>query len=76
MSDKEKIARLVKQVSLTISYERGAICAVDCLYQWEAGLLEDTILAWKRYLVEHRESRGHSETERYGAWVPAIPVKA
>ena len=74
MKDKEKIANLIKRVSTELNYERGAICAVDCLLQWELGLLNDTILAWERYLDEVKNKDGHTDTLRPGAWVPAIPL--
>lgn len=45
MKDKERIANLIKRVSTETTWERGAICAVDCLLQWELELLNDTILA-------------------------------
>lgn len=74
MKDKERIANLIKRVSTETTWERGAICAVDCLLQWELGLLNDTILAWERFLKEVKNKEGQSNELRHGAWVPAIPL--
>lgn len=74
MKDKERIANLIKRVSTELSYERGAICAVDCLLQWEFGLLNDTITAWERFLTEVKNKDSHTSEMRHGAWVPAIPL--
>jgi hypothetical protein len=74
MKDKKLIADLIKRVSTELNYERGAICAVDCLLQWELGLLNDTILAWERFLKEVKNKEGSASELRHGAWVPAIPL--
>lgn len=71
---KEEIANLVKLVAKACGYESAAICAVDCLLQWRDGQLDDTMKAWGRYLDETRRGDGHTDTERHGAWVPAIPL--
>lgn len=74
MNEKLEIANLVKLVSQTINDERAAKCAYDCLMQWNDGHLGDTILAWHRHLKEHKNNQGHTDTERNGVWVPAIPL--
>jgi hypothetical protein len=76
MRDNERIVNLIKKISTEINYERGAICAVDCLLQWELGLLTNTILAWENYLAEVKNKEGHTTELRHGAWVPAIPLTA
>jgi len=70
---KEELANLIKQVSQEISMERGAVCAVDCLLQWRDGKLEETILAWRKYVQERRNGEPHTDENRHGAWCPAIP---
>lgn len=75
MKNKEHIANLIKRVSTELSYERGAVCAVDCLLQWELGLLNETIIAWERHLIEAKNVEGYSSCFRHGAWVPAIPLQ-
>jgi hypothetical protein len=74
MKDKEQTTDIIERVSTEISYEHGAICAVDCLRQWELGLLNDTILAWKRFLKEVKNKEGSASELRHGAWVPANPL--
>ena len=65
------IADLVKRVAGKAGFERAAVCSVDCLLQWEDGLLDDTIVAWERFLVKDEGIISN----RHGAWVPAIPLK-
>lgn len=74
MNDKIRIAYIVRRVSIEKNFERGVICAWDCLHQWELGLLDETILAWERYLNEIKSGEGHTDTLRHNAWVPAIPL--
>lgn len=74
MKDKDRIIDLIKRVSTETTWERGAVCAVDCLHQWELGLLNDTITAWERFIEEVKNKQGQSDELRHGAWVPAIPV--
>jgi hypothetical protein len=70
----EKLAQLVKKVSLELNWERGAVCAHDCLMQWSKGRLEETMQAWERHLDEVKNNLPHTDTSRNGAWVPAIPL--
>lgn len=71
---KQELADLIKQVATEVNTERAAVCAVDCLLQWKAGYLVETIEAWKRFLKEKQNNEGHTDTQRHGAWVPAIPL--
>ncbi len=71
---RDTIAALVRQISLEISDERASKCAYDCLMQWDSGCLDETILAWQRYIQEFKDKSGHCETQRHGIWVPAIPL--
>lgn len=73
-SKQKELAILVKRVSLELNFERGAVCAHDCLMQWDDGRLEETMKAWERYLDEVKNDQPHSDTNRNGAWVPAIPL--
>lgn len=75
MNTKIEIAELIKEVDINCGSERAAKCAYDCLYQWEAGQLKETMDVWKSYIIEHKNKSGHTETERNGIWVPAIPLK-
>lgn len=74
MKEQEQIANLVREVAMSMGYERAAICAVDCLLQWKLGLLNETIEAWSRFLKEIANQEPHTDTQRHGAWVPAIPM--
>ena len=76
MSYQVAIAELVQKVAFGLSMERGAICAVDCLRQWDEGgkkLLQRTIQVWEERLAKPDGS--HTDAERHGAWVPAIPLE-
>ena len=76
MSPQIGIAELVRRVATEISMERGAICAVDCLRQWDEGgkkLLKRTIQVWEERLAKPDGS--YTDAERHGAWVPAIPLE-
>jgi hypothetical protein len=56
---------------------KTAMCARDCLYQDIEGgkhLLNETLDAWDGYIDDVLANRGTTETERHGAWVPAIPL--
>ena len=75
MDEQIQIADLVKQISSEVNFERGAVCAVDCLMQWNAGQLYDTLIAWRSYLDNFKNKKPHEETPRYGAWVPAIAYR-
>ena len=70
-----EISDLVRRVSSECDYERGAVCASDCLLQWKDGKLKDTIDAWNSYLEEKRKKASHCMEFRHGAWVPSIPIK-
>lgn len=68
---------LIRRVAAECGYERAAVCASDCLLQWESGgdkLFDDTYSAWERYLVEKIGGQPHSSCNRWDAWVPAIPL--
>lgn len=71
---KEEIAALVQAIARECGHERAAVCAVDCLLQWRDEQLDETIAAWRRWIIEKRNGDGHTQTERHGAWVPAIPM--
>jgi hypothetical protein len=72
---KQKIIDLIEAVTAACGYERGVVCARDCLYQWKDGLIDETIEAWNRYLTELKNKDGsHTDENRHGAWVPAIPL--
>lgn len=73
VKDREAIAEVVKKVSVSCGYERGAVCAVDCLLQWKANELPQTLQAWLRHIDETQWHESHTDTQRHGAWVPAIP---
>ncbi|KKN96702.1 hypothetical protein LCGC14_0163460 [marine sediment metagenome] len=71
------IADLAQKIAEYKGDERGVVCAVDCLRQWDAGgkkLLERTIRVWEKRLAKSDGS--HTEAHRHGAWVPAIPLEA
>lgn len=70
-----EISDLIRRVSSECDYERGAICASDCLLQWKDGKLKDTIEAWRSYLEEKKNKTSYAMEFRHGAWVPAIPLK-
>ena len=75
-STAEALGIFVQNVTAKLGPERGAVCAVDCLLQWADGgtpLLMKTIDAWKRHLEEVKDGGPHSDENRHGAWVPAIP---
>ena len=57
----EDIVSLVKSVSEKCGYERSAICAVDCLLQWNEGFLDENIAVWKEYLDELKQDSGWIE---------------
>jgi len=69
------IADLAERVQKAKGWERGFICARDCLLTWnnhgDGEILTKTVQAWDSYLSE---TDSHTDTERYGAWVPAIPL--
>ncbi len=71
------IADLVQKIATEVSNERGVVCAVDCLRQYNEGgtrLLKRTIAVWEQWL----DNRGgpQSDAHRHGAWVPSIPLEA
>lgn len=76
METREEIAALIKRIAQECGYERAAIAAVDLLLQWRESdkLYMQTRNAWERYLREKKDGCGHIDTERHGAWVPAIPL--
>lgn len=65
-----KLAALVKEVAQTVSMERGAVCAVDCLLEAANGRLIQTMNAWKGFLVNPNIPTTPRHND--GAWVPAI----
>jgi len=74
MNEQRRIVQIVELVDGALGHERGVVCARDCLLQWEAGFLDQTISAWERYLQEIKDKDGHSSENRHGAWCPAIPL--
>jgi hypothetical protein len=70
---KEEIVKIMERVTKAYGYERGMICGRDCLLQWRDGYLTETIEAWNRYVGEF-DSKSHTDCNRHGAWVPAIPL--
>lgn len=67
----------MEAVAKAVNYERAAVCARDLLIQWDTGgdsLFCQTADAWRRYLRELETKDGHTDCNRHGAWVPAIPL--
>ena len=70
------IADLSQKVAEHCGTERGVICAVDCLRQWDAGgkkLLKRTLEVWDLWL--YAPDACQTDENRHGAWVPAIPLE-
>lgn len=70
------IADLAQKVAEHKGNERGVVCAVDCLRQWDLGgkkLLERTLKVWELWL--YAEDACQTDAHRHGAWVPAIPLE-
>ena len=72
--DNIELALLAKSVYIKCGPEKGAVCAIDCLFEMNNGHIDKIIEAWKRYITETENNQGHSETERNNCWVPAIPL--
>lgn len=70
----EKYADIVRRVSQEVNDERAAKCGYDLLKGLERGDAKKRAQAWKRYLQECKDGEGHTDTERDGVWVPAIPI--
>lgn len=68
-------AVLIQKVSQEISDERGSKCGYDLMMGLVAGNHGDRAKAWEDYLEQHKTKQGHTDTERDGVWVPAIPLK-
>lgn len=75
MKDLKKYADLVAFVSTYVGDERGSKCGYDLLRGLEKGDAPDRYEAWIGYINEVKKKEGHTDTERDGVWVPAIPVK-
>jgi hypothetical protein len=67
-------ARLIRSVAQHCTEERGCKCGHDLIMGLVKGDHLDRALAWERYLKEVKNNTGHTETNRDGAWVPAIPL--
>lgn len=68
-----KYADLVRTIAQAINDERASKCGYDLLMGLESGNVEDRFTAWERYLDEHKNNQPHTDAERDGVWVPAIP---
>ena len=70
------IANLAQRIAEYKGDERGVVCAVDCLRQWDTGgkkLLKRTMKVWELWL--YGENVSQTDENRHGAWVPAIPLE-
>jgi len=74
MTNQRKIVILVDRIHTICGPVSSTICARDCLLQWDVGRLDETITAWERYLLELTNKESHTDENRHGAWVPAIPL--
>lgn len=72
---RQAIVKLMERVQRVYGFERSAVCARDCLLEWEthgrvhAGVI---IEAWNDYIDV--DGGGFTSADRHGAWVPAIPL--
>ena len=73
-SKKLLLASLVRRISTELGDAYGATCAVDCLWQWEEGLFQETYDAWCSFLKENTGKIGIGGllTQRHGVWAPVI----
>lgn len=60
------IVKLIERIPAVAGYERAATCARDCLLE--------VLAAWERYATEKETNDSHTDCNRHGAWVPAIPL--
>jgi hypothetical protein len=69
-----QIAELMERVHAKRGWERAAVAGRDCLLEWDErgknGLIE-TMEAWDDSILPDSQQ---TDTERHGAWVPAIPL--
>lgn len=75
MNKARKYAELVAFIAAYTGEERASKCGYDLLRGIEKGNAEDRYQAWICYIKEIKNKEGHTDTERDGVWVPAIPVK-
>lgn len=71
------IVKLIERIHAVAGYERAATCARDCLLEWQEGgdaRLLKVVEAWECYATEKEANDGHTDCNRHGAWVPAIPL--
>jgi hypothetical protein len=67
-------ASLIRSVAQQCSEERGCKCGHDLMMGLVKGDHHARALAWEGYLTEVKNNEGHTDAERDGAWVPAIPL--
>ena len=65
-------ADLIKRVAQEVSDERSSKCGHDLMMGLFKGDAVNRYYAWIRYLEEVKEKESHTDTQRDGAWVPAI----
>ena len=73
-----QLAELIEAVAKKKGYRRSVVCSRDCLREWNRvgvgrkgrSYMVKLMHEWQQSLV----GDSHSETERHGSWVPAIPV--
>ena len=68
-------ASLVREVAQKQGDERGAKCGYDLLMGLAKGDVDDRAEVWQDWLDNPDGPAGHTQANRDGVWVPAIPLK-
>lgn len=71
----KKYAYLIRKVAQEVNDERASKCGYDLMMGLEKGNHKNRAEAWERYINELKDNDSHTDEERDGCWVPAIPVK-
>lgn len=68
------MADLIQRVEKQAGNERASKCGYDLMHAINDGTTGDIRKVWERFLAEKSRGEGHTDTERHGVWVPAIPL--
>jgi len=67
-------AALIREVAQTVNDERASKCGYDLMLALKTDSVDDYMVAWRRYIKEHKSNEPHNDEQRNGVWVPAIPL--
>jgi len=71
------VVRIADRVKLISTESKAVICLRDCYMSYNhygIDRAQETVKAWEIWCADVAAGRGETNTQRFGLWVPAIPL--